>query len=160
MLTFPVFLALALCLSLTSAAKDDYWPDYESNTKFLEPHEKIDWSKAVFDPSTADTNDDAVWNCIYEFEKHEPRWACNPTRAIQDEYARRCTMNGNVGRLRYNVYKLCDDRAKFGREGLKRRPCLKCLEREKEKEKVVAVTVTATVTAIPAAITEEDCCCC
>ena len=68
----------------------------------------IKWNIAI-DPHTADNIADAAWNCVHDFAKVEPKWACNPTNKIVLKYAAMCS-SGNINLLYDMVYKFCDMR--------------------------------------------------
>ncbi|KAL2214537.1 hypothetical protein CC79DRAFT_150792 [Sarocladium strictum] len=136
-------LALVACANLpfTSAKPEEAKPTEKPkpiNSKYW--HE-LDFTLVAIDPATADTVDDAVYNCVHDFAQYEPRWACNPTNQIVGPYATMCTPDGSPSRLRKQLYKYCANRD-AGRDG--RKPYLKKIVSGK------GTTIIKTGTQVPA----------
>ncbi|KAK0382963.1 hypothetical protein NLU13_8879 [Sarocladium strictum] len=100
------FLALA---SHTTAASDK---DDKGRVGHSKSYKDIDWTLVKYDPDTADTVEDAAWNCIVDFAEIEPDWACDFRNSIAQDYADMCTPTGNVEMMRRLVYPFCDLRTK------------------------------------------------
>jgi hypothetical protein len=100
-------LAILVLAALADAGNKDKKP--KTGSKYTND---IDWSIVKYDPNTADTVEDAAWNCIVDFNEIEPKWVCNFTNKIAKKYAQMCTPDGNVELMRSLVYPFCALRQK------------------------------------------------